>query len=298
MIWKKIVNKVIILPLSLYMKNEQQRTVAAFEKLGISKLLMRWHFIPLPKWLERFRGPSLPTLFDQYRRGELSTVLFRNKIREKFPKANFSNHEFDAAWNAMQAVSPSTKDALKEANELQALGYTVYLLAGTNPLHIQDIKQKSGLKTLPGIPYYSHQKKRLGRDLFSQLLKDIRARHAGIRNDEIAFFYKEPKDPKAWFYDLIKKYEYKQASAYVSKLKEEAASVNGFSLVQCLENSDNKAHVKTSLKQLGWVVDKSLLSKQNPAVTNAFVKTKRFSAVKQKEEPHPMQTRSRAMKKI
>ncbi len=292
----KPMNKVIILPVSLYMQNEQQKTVAAFEKLGISKLAISWHFMTLPKFLEKFRGPSLPTLFEQYRRGELNTVQFRHKIREKFPKARFTNIEFDAAWNAMQSVTARTIDAFKEANELKAQGYTVYILAGTNPLHIQDIKRKAKLDRLPGIPYFSHQKHRLGKDLFSDLLTHIRTKHKGIHSDEIAFFYKEPTDPRAWFFDLIKKYEYHQATQYVSKLKKEAMSPNGFTLVRSLETNDQKANVKTSLKQLGWVVDNSKSSASEPVIANQFMNDKMRVKAKQNEVVAP--TLKRTLLKI
>jgi hypothetical protein len=275
--------KVIILPVSLFMHNEQQKTVAAFQKLGISKLAISWHFLKLPKFLERFRGPSLTTLFEQYRRGELTTVQFRSKIREKFPKVRITNAAFDAAWNAMQTVTPKTIDAFKEAKELAAQGYTVYLLAGTNLLHIHDIRQKANLNRLPGIPCFSYQKNLLGKDLFSQLLKDIRTEHKGIGSNEIAFFYKEPTNPKAGFFDLIKKYEYHQATQYVSKLKKEAASPNGFTLIRSLDTNDQKANVKTSLKQLGWVVDKSKVIANKPAVTTQYKNEIKQVGNKQKE---------------
>lgn len=266
-------SKVVILPLSLYMRNQQQKAEAQFKKLGVGSWSLFWQFLPLPKWLDSIRGPSLPALFDQYRGGELTTRAFRDGVRKKFPEASLQDKKFDDAWNAMQEVTARTLDAFKEAKELMAEGIDVYLLAGTNMLHIQDIKRKSKLRNLPGIPYFSFEKKKLGKDLFSQLLVDIRTQHPGIKPEEIAFFYTEPVDPQlskfAWLYNPVKKYEYAQAKQYVSKLKKEAAGRNGFTLLKSRDLNDQKAHIKEAVAKLGWFDHKAEHKAQGdkPAIT-------------------------------
>lgn len=256
------------------MNNQQQKTVAQFKKMGVGSWSLCWQFLPLPKWVENIRGPSLPNLFDQYRRGELTTCAFRDAIRRKFPGVTLTDTAFDQAWNAMQEVSARTLDAFKEAKELIAQGIEVYMLAGTNALHIQDVKRKSKLRKLPGIPYFSFEKNKLGKDLFTQLLADIRARNLGIKPEEIALFYTEPVDPQlgtlAWFYNPVKKFEYAQAMQYVNKLKEQAKSRSGFTLLECQNKGDQKAHIKEAIAQLGWIDDKAdqkLDRRSKPAIT-------------------------------
>lgn len=277
-------NKIIILPLSLYVDNYQQRTQAAFRKLGIGKLELIWHFMPLPTFLEKFRGPSLPFIFDQYRRGEFNTIIFRQKIREKFPHAIFSNKEFDAAWNAMQEVTDVTKQAFTEAQTLVKRGFKVYIIAGSNPLHIQDIKNKSEQKQLPGINYFSYQQKKLGRDLFTSLLKDIRTKYKDISANDIAYFYTPATNPfprlgkLAWLnpFAIIKNFEYFQAQQYVANLKREAASINGFKLICCQPKVDKKANILSKISKLGWMDPvKNIKNLQSSPVITPQHKTKR-----------------------
>jgi hypothetical protein len=275
-------NKIIILPLSLYVNNYQQRTQAAFRNLGIGKWELIWQFMPLPSFLEKFRGPSLPAIFDQYRRGEFSTIIFRQKIREKFPHAIFSNREFDAAWNAMQEVTDVTKQAFTEAQTLVKRGFKVYIIAGSNPLHIQDIKNKSEQKQLPGINYFSFQKKKLGRDLFTSLLKDIRTKYKDISANDIAYFYTPATNPfprlgkLAWLnpFAIIKNFEYFQAQQYVANLKKEAASTNGFKLICCQPKVDKKANILSKISKLGWMDPANTKKLQSSPVMTPQHKTK------------------------
>lgn len=267
---------IVILPLSLYLENQQAKSKAEFIKLGVNRFSLSWHFMPLPSFLNRFRGPSLPTIFDQYRRGELTTNAFRNQIRAKFPRVNMSDAEFDKAWNAMQVVTEKTQDALKETKELNNKGVNVYTIVGTNPLHFADLKKKAKIQELPGTGHLSFQEKRLGRDLFASLLTKIRAEHPGIRKEDIVYFYSQPSDPYprlgklAWFWDPVKKYEYYAAQNYVASLQREAAGPNGFTLVEC-RSTQTKANIKSTLENRGWLkVNDAEQGKAKPPVTYAL----------------------------
>ena len=300
--------KVIILPLSLYMDNQQQRTVATFKAMGVGSLELFWHYLPIPKFLERFLGKSLPTLFDQYRRGELTTEAFRQDIRQRFPNAQLNDDvAFDAAWNAMQVVTDTTKAAFKEAQTLVDQGYQVYLLAGTNPLHIQDIKNKSGLAQLPGIAYLSHEQKQLGRNLFTSLLRTIRADHKNIKPDDIAFFYTPPKDPYprlgkfAWLNPLaiVKNVEYLQARKYVASLQKEATSANGFKLIACDPKADKKPNIIKHIEKLDWKEMAKIGQELKPTSPVTPLRNVQRVSPRRKSQPLPAQVpNSKDKKKV
>ncbi|MGD9590945.1 MAG: hypothetical protein AB7V32_00320 [Candidatus Berkiella sp.] len=284
--------KVVILPISLYLDNEQNRTLAAFKRLGVGSLSLFWHYIPLPKWLEKFRGLSLPVIFDRYRKGELSTQAFKEAIRQKFPTARLDNQSFDTAWNEMQVVTDVTKKALEEAQQLQEQGYQVYLLAGTNALHVQDLKNKLNLKELPGTAYFSFEQKKLGRDLFGALLKNIKEQNKDITADDIAFFYTPPADPYPWLgrlawlnpFAIVKNFEFFQARKYVQSLKKEAESKNGFKLICTQPKACKQPNIIASIQQLGWMESARKLVKDNPPVTHLRSARKK-GATEQKQEP-------------
>lgn len=268
--------KIVIFPLSLYLDNQQAKSKAEFIRLGVNRFSLSWHFMPLPSFLNRFRGLSLPTIFDQYRRGELTTNNFRNQIRAKFPGINISDSDFDKAWNAMQVVTDKTHDALKEAKDLNNKGVNVYTIVGTNSLHFADLKKKAKILALPGTSHLSFQKKQLGRDLFASLLAKIRTDHSGIRKEDIIYFYSQPRDPYprlgklAWLWDPVKKYEYYAAKNYVASLQREAAGPNGFTLVEC-QATQTKANIKSTLENRGWLAKKTAQQeKAKPAVTYAL----------------------------
>lgn len=258
--------KTVIIPLSLYMDNQQQRSIDAFAKLGISKLAILWHWIPLPSFLERFRGPRLPALFDRYRSGKLTTIQFRNAIREKFPNTSISDAAFDKAWNAMCQVTNKTKQALDEVKILSQKGIKVYLLSGTNPLHIEHIKHKYG-KELPGHHFFSYQDKKLGHDLFTSLLRKIRTENPRILRNDIAFFYTPPGPAPysylgifAWLLAPFKKWFHSQAQKYVAKLQSESTTSKGFKLIPYLFNK-TKPNIVKKIAKLGWI-DRSKISQK------------------------------------
>ncbi|MCS5710618.1 hypothetical protein [Candidatus Berkiella aquae] len=289
--------KVVILPLSLFIDNQQERAKEAFIRLGINRFSLLWHFFPLPSFLERFRGPSLSHLFDQYRSGRLNTRAFRDAIRGKFPNVSISDADFDTAWNSMQIVTDVTKNALKEARALEKQGFEINLILGSNPLHLADIKRKTGMRTLPGKGYWSFVKNKLGRNLFTSLLDEIKSKNPGIQKENIAYFYSVPQDPYprlgilAWLYDPIRKYEYFQAKRYVAQLQE-AARTNGFSLVEFKREDYQNVNIKKSIERLGWLKNKVLdKAKDKPAITHSYrsrkpsqAQAKRIATVEAKQQ--------------
>lgn len=72
-------------------------------------------------------------VFYNYETGKTSTSEFRDAIR-KIAGLNFSNGEFDHAWNAMLARVPK-----KRIGILKSLSshYKLYILSNTSPLHIE-----------------------------------------------------------------------------------------------------------------------------------------------------------------
>lgn len=268
--------KVVIVPFSLYLDNQQAKTKEAFIKLGVNRFSLRWHFIPLPSFLNWLRGPSLPTIFDQYRRGELTTNAFRNQIRAKFPGVTMTDADFDKAWNAMQVVTDKTQDALKEIKELSNKDVSFYTIMGTNALHLADLKKKAKIRTLPGTSHLSFEKQQLGSDLFTSLVSKIRTEHPGLCKEDILYFYSEPRDPYprlgklAWLWDPVKKYEYYAGQKHVASLKREAAGPNGFTLVEC-QASQTHAKIKAALvNKAGLTLEQAKQEKAGPSITYAL----------------------------
>lgn len=235
--------KVLILPVSLVLKNDQSRTVQAFKDLGVGSVALAWHYIPFG-FLDFLRGPSIPSLIEKYRKGELTTAQFRGCIREKFPNINLPDPAFDQAWNAMQVVTDLTRNACEDAQKLMDEGVQVYWIAGTNELHADALQQKLG-HLLPGEKYFSHEKHKLGAPLFQDLLAEIREKHSDVTNDDIAYLYTPPMpDPHpnlgwlSWLINPIKKYQHTQAKNYCDSLQCQAETDNGFTLVKFKPKAD------------------------------------------------------------
>lgn len=263
--------KIIIFPLGLAVDNQQQISVDAFARFGISKFAMLLHWIPLPRFLEQFRGKSLPVLFDEYRRGDLNTHAFREAIRAKFPNADFSDANFDLAWNRMCVVTDKTREALHELKDLvEQEGHIVYLLANTNPLHVNYIQAQYG-SNLPGIPFFSFHQKKLGNDLLNQLYAQIKEQHPGFSPDDIGLFYTPPKPfpyadlgRLAWLRAPFQKWFHSAAVQYVTRLLREA--VGKCTLLEFTPNEQGTG-IYDKLTERGWLGDTRDLVLQN---TNSF----------------------------
>jgi hypothetical protein len=247
--------KVAILPLSLYLNNNQSRTEQAFVKLGVSRASLLWQFIPLPSFMERFRQPAIPKLITQYRKGELTTAAFHQAIQAKFPRVRLTQRAFKSAWNAMQQVSELTLDAINEAQTLNQQGIEIYWTAGTNPLHMNALRQQHGV--LPGHTYFSYEHQKLETELLEKMINDIRQKHPRIQAKDIVMFYTAPQNPHprmgalAWLFDPIKKFQYQQAQSYISRLQRKATEL-GFTLMPN-PSTKQKSGLINKFQDMKWI---------------------------------------------
>ena len=246
--------KVAILPLSLYLDVNQSKAEREFLRLGVSWWALRWHYLPLPAFLEKFRGPSLPSLFQRYRLGRMTTNQFIHAIQQKFPQANITPETFKNAWNSIINVSKKTKEAIREANTLLKKGIDVCWLSGTNRMNIDYLTAEVG--KLPGTSHFSFQKKKLENDLLEHLIHDVRKRHPNIKSANIVMFYTPPVNPHpflgilAWFIDPINPYKYSQVRRYVANLIETARKLH-FTLIE-KPASEKRSGILSAIKRLGW----------------------------------------------
>lgn len=102
------------------------RTVAAFQEFGISDLDTRY--------LQLVRTG----IFDDYERGEITSMQFRDGIRNTF-ETDVSDAQIDDAWNAMLLDLPKERLEL-----LRKLGKTksMVLLSNTNETHIRQFNSE------------------------------------------------------------------------------------------------------------------------------------------------------------
>lgn len=181
--------KIVVLPLGLYVNTQQQRSVDAFAKLGISKLSLLWNWLPLPSFLRRFQKVNLTQTFDKYRRGDMTTKQFRTTADHFI--SNLKPQAFDAAWNAQSVVTDYTRAAFADIEKLEAQGVIVYVFSGTNPLNVSAIEKQYG-KKMPGIHFFSYKHNVLGDELTKALCKEIKAKHPEAKPSDIAWFYSHP----------------------------------------------------------------------------------------------------------
>jgi glucose-1-phosphatase len=99
-------------------------------------------------------------IFDQFDKGLITPVDFRNFIREKSGKHELTDEEIDAAWNSLLlGVDKGTHEILAELKKK----YRTFLLSNINPIHygyIMDYLEKEfgfeGNDHLFEKTYYSH----------------------------------------------------------------------------------------------------------------------------------------------
>ncbi|MBN9289365.1 MAG: hypothetical protein BGO43_12215 [Gammaproteobacteria bacterium 39-13] len=230
-------SKVIVVPLSVYIKNNEQNSIEAFAKLGVSKLSMLWHWLPLPSFLRRFQQVNLPRLMDQYRRGEVDSLAFAKAMQPVYPSLRISMLKFEKAWNAHTEVTSFSKKAFDEIASLQKQGHKVYLFSGTNPMDIRCIQKAYG-KPIPGSHFFSYKEKKLGKELVDGLLDKIYKENPKIKPQDIAWFYAPAgvgPYPQwgwlAWFLAPFKKWFHSGAQKYVAGLQKQSQAKRGFTLV-------------------------------------------------------------------
>jgi len=239
--------KIIMLPLSEFVETRPMNSLNAFLKEGVNYYSVLWHWFPLPKFLHRLRYKkgelgSLTEIIDHYKRGTINTEEFKNVICARFPKAR---SHFDLDWNLQCQVTEFTRAAFEEAEILiKEHGHQVYFFSGTNPLHVAHIQQKYGEmcglrkeKDIPGSPYFSYQRRALGKQLLLDMFNNIKENNPTAKKEDLLCFYTEPKDPYpnsgflAWFRNPIQKWFYHEAQNYVAAIKSEAQK-QGITLVR------------------------------------------------------------------
>lgn len=186
----------------------------------------------MPKFIERFRGPSITSLFTRYRLGDISTQDFKTEMGRIFPQV-LQSQSFEKNWNVQCDVSEFTRKGFQEIRALQKKGIDVYLLSGTNALHIEHIEKEAG--AIPGKRFFSFEQHKLEKDLFLALLDDIHKKHPSIHQKDILLFYTQPQAPTfQWniFSWLIAKWFYRQAQGYVRALTAQATQSKRFELFQ------------------------------------------------------------------
>jgi putative hydrolase of the HAD superfamily len=143
--------KAIILDLGGVILNiDYQRTIRAFELL-----------LKNGANVEAFYNQAKQNqVFDLFEKGEISAADFRTDLKKIFG-LQLSDHEIDAAWNAMLLDLPLER--LTFVSELRKK-YPVYLLSNTNEIHYQAFRKNleetfdnpSILEDFFDKTYYSH----------------------------------------------------------------------------------------------------------------------------------------------
>lgn len=99
------------------------------------------------------------SFFDEFEKGNIDPVAFRQKLRENF-NLNCTDDKIDHAWNAMLGyIPPERIDFLKELGGEKR----IFLLSNTNEIHLKKfdeiIKEDNGIDNFSSIfenAYYSH----------------------------------------------------------------------------------------------------------------------------------------------
>lgn len=275
---------VVIVPLSLYLQNNQRLTIDAFKALGISSWQIFWHSLPLRDLFFHGSSPyaSLNAVFDQYKLGKLTNDEFRKAIHRKFPNADLSKKKFEAAWNKMQVVNDLTHNMLNEVEELNQKKVNVTVLSSTNDLHYKDLLKKLNRNKLPGRECLSFQQKLLGDNLTEILFCSYK------KNDKIKMFYTEPAECKPrlnifnWFFDYM--FRYRPAKNYTNRLKAMAKEYH-VELIEFKANADNQPNILSSLKMDNKLAKGVTIEKSNVLTLERKRQTQKQKAAPKRTQP-------------
>lgn len=103
-----------------------------------------------PRSVEAFQTLGAPAdlhldadFFHEFETGALDASGFRDALRGQLKWAA-SSASLDAAWNALLLeVPPRT---IAKLHQLRAKGYKLALLSNTNPIHIDEVRRRLGLR--------------------------------------------------------------------------------------------------------------------------------------------------------
>ena len=118
------------------------------------------------------------SIFDEFEKGEITAVDFRNGIRNITNKPNLTDQQIDDTWNSLLIGVPAGNHELLQKVKQQ---YRTFLLSNINEIHLNYINKY--LKTefdLDGNDvffekiYYSHlvAKRKPNKDIFEQVLEE------------------------------------------------------------------------------------------------------------------------------
>lgn len=159
---------------------DYSRCVAAFGALGILN------------FDEHYSQAQQSHLFDGLETGKLSPAEFRNWVRKYTPAA--TDHEVDAAWNAMILDFAPGRTALISALRRR---YNCFLLSNTNAIHQQHFEEKfrreghgASLRELFDKAYYSHEVglRKPHAEVFRRVLSE-----QGLAPNEVVFIDDSPQ---------------------------------------------------------------------------------------------------------
>lgn len=265
--------KTFILPLSSYLKINQNKTMDEFVKLGVPKweMLLHWFSMPtayLEQLVAKVRGPSLTFLFDEFNKGNLNSTQFRTALRNKFSAlANKTDLQIDAAWNAMCIVTPFTQAAFDEVQQLHdGKNINIVFTSNTNTLHHQAIVDAYGQK-IPGDEVAFSYDAGFGKT-GPQFLNDYLNLIKDIPDQEIFVVYTPPPAlpyPKlgflSWFAAPFATWAASNGQNYVSKLQNMATTGN-FTLVP----SQNTATQPNIAQTLSPYVEKEAVQEKKESI--------------------------------
>lgn len=276
--------KTFILPLSSYLKIDQNIAMAEFAKLGVPKWEMLLHWFSFPSFLEQFvekaRGPSLTFLFEELNKSNLTPDQFRTALRNKFSVlVNKTDLQIDAAWNAMCVVTDFTKAAFEEVKNLHdGKNINIAFMSNTNKLHHDAIVAQYGQEIPGDAPALSYNSglHRTGPQFINDYIDSIKDM---IPDQEVFVVYTPPPAlpyPKLgmlnWLAAPLATWAATNGQNYVSKLNT-MASLGKFTLVPS-QNTKTQPNIAQTLSPY---VEKEALQQDQKTIFELTEKTRGYT---------------------
>ncbi|MFI5202938.1 MAG: HAD family hydrolase [Flavobacteriales bacterium] len=160
---------------------EYMAPIRAFQKLGV-EVNESW-----------YAKATQNALFDDFEKGKISPVDFRNEIR-KISGVNLTDDNIDSAWNSILLDFP--KERMELLLNLKKK-YRLFLLSNTNAIHIREfyniLERTFGKNPFPEIfdhCYYSHEMglRKPDAEIFERVLKNH-----GLKPGETFFIDDSPQ---------------------------------------------------------------------------------------------------------
>lgn len=310
--------KILILPLSLYVETNMQKSIDAFAALCSTQFKTRWNWLnksvnTITFYIFKFKMLrhwfTLDKIFNQYRRGDTQdTKTFKDTLAQIIPQLNaISEEQFIDAWNAMTNVTEHTRSVFKEVEVAleQDKELDIIFLSSTNPLHINKIVKQynDDPNLMPGRFYLSYEKQASGNTLQNLLINEILRDNSEIQKEQIVLLYTPAQNPYpqlgrlsglAWFFAPFKKRAEYQAKNYVAGLQK-AAKEGGFVLQEC--HPKEKDDITKILQNTVWVKSEKepeVTLEKNNTITPSLDSKKKEKRVTFADEPENPNVRNRS----